>query len=116
MTRKERRSNDQLKGLVRRIIDAFQLLYGSYFQDTAWENKTKLTFALARNVNLELESTKYCQGIDGKPYNKTWYYKGRWQETAHQVPTVVNMVIKASFCGSQADPMDTYDLNAYVTD
>lgn len=85
------------------------------FSDSDWRGIDNVFRALSINgIDYELTSTQYAHNSDGIPSSKTWKFEIDFMNDKGR-PTKLFGIIVASGAGSVKDPLDKYDITAYVS-
>lgn len=85
------------------------------FKDTSWEPIHKTFAELSRHgIELSKESNRYVTDEKGTPTSKRWEFQIEFVNQKGR-DSVLYGVVVASGAGSVADPLDRYDVVAYVS-
>jgi hypothetical protein len=85
------------------------------FSDTDWSGIANVFKALRANgINYELKSNEYSHNEAGIPSSKTWRFEIEFINDKGR-PTTLYGVVVAAGSGSVKDPLDKYDITAYVS-
>jgi hypothetical protein len=85
------------------------------YSDSDWGGITNVFKALRANgIDYELKSNEYSKNESGIPSSKTWRFEIDFMNDKGR-PTKLFGVIVAAGSGSVKDPLDKYDITAYVS-
>ena len=85
------------------------------FRDEYWAPISKIWKELNDNdIPHQLESAKYYKDDYGRPQRKVWRFTTEFLNNRGR-PTMLYGSITASGAGSVEDPLDRYDLTAYMS-
>jgi hypothetical protein len=86
-----------------------------FFRDEDWSNVDKIWKALTREgIEYSMTKTSYSTDRDGTPNGKTWMFQIEFVNDQGRATTLYGTVV-ASGAGSVKDPLDRYDIVAYVS-
>ena len=84
-------------------------------RDNDWRNVTVLFKALTEAaIDWDLTKTFYDKDREGRPNSKTWKFEVNFTNNRGRNTTLYGVVV-ASGAGSVEDPLDAYDIVAYVS-
>ena len=105
-------TNEQARRNVNQVLQHYTT---GLFKDQSWEAVDRIWKALtAGQLNWTMEKSSYHHNEAGLPVGKTWQFKVEFVNKKGR-PTVLYGVVTASGAGSVEDPLDKYDLTAYVS-
>lgn len=98
--------------LVNHLMNPFT---NGFFRDEDWSNVDKIWKALTQaGIEFTITKTEYQQDRDGNPNAKIWQFQIEFSNERGR-PTILFGVVTASGAGSVKDPLDRYDIVAYVS-
>jgi len=84
------------------------------FRDEDWRHINVLFKAMtAAQIDWTLSKTEYRKNDEGVPTSKTWSFEIRFINKRGRENTLYGTIVAAG-AGSVADPLDAYDIVAYV--
>jgi len=85
-----------------------------FFTDDSWKPIHELFRVFNKeNISYQIEKTEYQKDENGNPIRKIWLFTITFVNNKSKVQTL-NGIITASGAGSVKDPLDRYDVTAYV--
>lgn len=107
------KTRQQVVRLVSGVIEKARL--GGVFRDANWEPINRLWHTLdAAGIPVVRGKSYYGKDDRGTPASKTWEFTVEWAGPNGKPLTAYGRVI-ASGAGSVDEPLDTYDVVAYVS-
>lgn len=98
--------------MANKIIQSAKL--SGFFHDSSWAPVQRIWKALTdKGIDWELEKNWYDKDERGNPSTKTWTFRITWKDKAGR-PQVGHGRVVASGGGSVDEPLDRYDVTAYV--
>jgi len=86
-----------------------------FFKDNSWEAVGVIWKALTdASIDWTMEGSQYDHNRDNVPTSKTWKFKVDFINDKGR-PTILYGIVTAAGAGSIEDPLDRYDLVAYVS-
>jgi hypothetical protein len=86
------------------------------FRDDSWQPVQAIWKELsAEGITWQLENAEYQHDAQGRTTSKVWKFKVLYRNDRGVSPTILYGVITASGAGSVSDPLEKYDLVAYVS-
>ena len=111
---------DALNGMnrvkaARTVNNILSPLTKGFYRDDAWEAVGVIWNALTEaGIDWTMEGTKYDHDRDGVPTGKTWKFKVDFTNDKGR-PMILYGVVVGSGAGRIEDPLERYDLVAYVS-
>jgi len=85
------------------------------FRDQYWAPVQRIWAALTKaGIDWEMERSWYDKDAQGNPASKIWTFTIQWKDKNGR-PQVAHGRVVASGAGSVSDPLDAYDVVAYVS-
>jgi len=104
--------NREAKKFVNNLL--FPLTKG-FFRDDSWKGVQRIWKELDRvGFDWVMTDNKYSHDEEGRPSGKTWWFEVRFYNNNDRY-TVLNGIVRAAGAGSIEDPLERYDLVAYVS-
>lgn len=86
-----------------------------FFSDTSWQAVQRVWKDLDRaGIDWYLTDNFYSKNREGVPESKTWKFEVKFVNNRGR-PAVLYGVLQAAGAGSVDDPLDRYDITAYVS-
>lgn len=100
---------------ARLVNNLMSPLTKGFFRDEDWSNVNKIWKALTQEgIDFTITKTEYLQDRNGIPNAKVWSFQIEFLNERSK-PTILYGVVTASGAGSVENPLDRYDLVAYVS-
>ena len=107
------KSNQQARTLVNNKIIPHDLIKG-FFSDQAWEGIRQIWTAFDQaGLDWNITNAQYYPAGTVPPEGKIWYFEIRFVNNKGR-ETVLNGTATAAGAGSVEDPLERYDITAYV--
>lgn len=107
--------SDRRQGLAiaNKVIQSAKLQ--GLFADDHWEPVQRIWSALTKaGIDFSQEKNWYEKDKQGNPSSKTWTFQVNWKGPNDKPLTAYGRVV-ASGAGSVREPLDRYDVTAYVS-
>ena len=99
--------------LINKVIQSAKL--NGIFHDDHWEPVQRIWSAMTKaGFDWNLEKNWYDKDKEGNPSAKTWTFQVEWKDKAGKTQVAHGRVV-ASGAGSVKEPLDRYDVVAYVS-
>ena len=86
-----------------------------FFTDDSWRPVHQIWKAMtSAAIDWEVTDTEYRKNDEGRPASKRWKFEVNFNDKSGRPKTLHGVVIAAG-AGSVEDPLDRYDLVAYVS-
>lgn len=104
-------TNEQARRNVNQMLSHYTK---GLFSDRSWEGVDRIWKAMrAGQLDWTMTGSEYYNGSDGRPHGKIWKFEVSFLNAKNR-PTTLHGTVTAAGAGSVEDPLDKYDLTAYV--